>query len=309
MLTAATLDEAIRLGRAALVIAKARPKEPEWRRLDRVARKFEPEFRKAFLRAVRAAGDSVKLAPIIRALEAGNITAAVDALDLDAATAILRRDVTAALRGVYDEAGQASASLLSSRASFDVISTRGLRALEAQGAELVTAVTESTRDGIRAAMVLAREQGLSAQSAAQLVRPMVGLTDRFARAVVNRAAALGEQGIAQSAIDREVRSYAERLRQHRAMTIARTEPRHAAVRGQREAWEQAIDEGLFVRTELQRRWIMVQAEHEPNDPCIELDGETAPMDAPFVHPTTGEQYDSPIDTHPNCTCQLELVFP
>lgn len=309
MTQAHRIEAALSIARKALRITKARPREPEWKALDRIARKFEPAFRAAFLRAVRAAGDSVALAPIIRALERGNVTAAVEALDFTGAEAVLRRDLTTALQGAYEAAGTASAKLVKASPSFDVLSTRGIEALRRQGADLVTAVTSDTRAGIRQALVLAREQGMGAQDAARLVRPMIGLTDRFSRAVVNRAVTLADKGIAQAAIDAEVKSYAGRLTQHRALMIARTEPRHAAVRGQREAWEQAVDEGLYARTELRRRWIMVQAEHEPNDPCIELDGEEADFDEAFVHPTTGESYDSPIDTHPHCTCQLELIFP
>lgn len=299
------------------VVTKARPRAAEWRKLDRLARRFEPEFRRAFLRAVRAAGEAIELAPIVRALEAGNIAAAVEAVPLAQVAPILQRDLVNELRSVYDMAGQISATIVPrvDPYVFDVLSTRGLEVLQARGAELVTAVTDSTRVGIREALTLARQEGMSAQRAAKLVRPMIGLIQsdkpggpKHATAVVNRALRLQAQGIAQDAIDREVASYALRLRQHRALMIARTEPRFAAVAGQREAWEQAIDRGIFVRSEIRRRWITVDADHVPNDPCPGLDGLEVGIDEAFVHPETGELFFQPPDPHPHCTCQLEVVF-
>lgn len=300
-----------RIGEAYFAAKARKPRAAEWRKLDRLAKQFEPAFRSAFLRALRAAGDAIELAPIIRALQSGNIAAAVESIPFaEAAEPILQRGIANEMRAVYERAGQISASIVPrvDPYVFDVLSTRGLRALEARGAELVTNVTQSTKDGIRAALVLAREQGMPAQQAAQLVRPMVGLIDRHARAVVNRVARLQAQGIAEDAVQREAASYALRLRQHRALMIARTEPRFAAVAGQREAWEQAVDRGFFARTELRRRWITVDSDHVPNDPCPGLDGLEVGMDEAFVHPETGEAFDAPPDPHPHCTCQLELVF-
>lgn len=293
------------------LVDKARRPQPGWRKLDRLAAKFEPEFRRAFLAAVRAAGDGIVLAPIVRALEAGDIAGAIASLPIDEMQATLHQGITDSLREVYDRAGQVTTTMLPSGReafAFDVISTRGLAILEEHAAELVTQVSASTREAIRAAIVTAREAGMSAQDAARLVKPVIGLTDRFAEAVLRRGASLALQGFSDAAVQRELANYADRLRQHRAMMIARTEPRFAVSAARMEAWNQAVDLGLFERGQLKRRWITVEAVHDENDPCPRLDGQTVGIDELYTDPETGEQYDSPPDPHPHCTCQEELVY-
>lgn len=85
----------------------------------------------------------------------------------------------------------------------------------------------------------------------------------------------------------------------RAETIARTESMLAVHQGQREAWAQAVDEGLLPEG-VRRTWIVT-----PDDKlcpiCEPLDGEEADLDGLFA----GE-FDGP-PAHPNCRCTEGLA--
>lgn len=85
----------------------------------------------------------------------------------------------------------------------------------------------------------------------------------------------------------------------RAEVIARTESMRAVHAGQREAWNQAIDDGLLTGNE-RRAWIVVG--DELTCPiCSGLDGETAKLGGQY-----NGGYDSP-PAHPNCRCTEGIV--
>lgn len=85
----------------------------------------------------------------------------------------------------------------------------------------------------------------------------------------------------------------------RAETIARTESMTAVHQGQREAWSQAIDDGLLPE-DVKRVWIVTD-DDKLCPICAPLDGETAGIDENFV-----EDIDGP-PAHPNCRCTEGLL--
>lgn len=261
---------------------------------------------RGFLRFIQAIRSDVPLEVLRGIIEGDSPTELFRASDFESvANAAVQETIGVHLREAFEASGEVAARILPVDAIFEIENPRAVDALRRQGAALVTNVTESTRDAVRAATVVAREAGLSSQTAAQLIRPAIGMLDRHAVAVVTRYTGLVEQGFAVADAMREAQSYAGRLTQYRAMMIARTEPRIAAVAGQREAWEQTIDEGVFARDELRREWIAVEDNPDPDDPCPRLDEQVVGMDEPFVDPETGDEYDAPPDPHPHCVCALE----
>lgn len=78
----------------------------------------------------------------------------------------------------------------------------------------------------------------------------------------------------------------------RAQTIARTESMKAVHQGQREAWDQAIDEGL-IASDTKRVWITT-ADDRLCPICEPLDGEEADLDGEYVSGIEGPP------AHPNC---------
>lgn len=86
----------------------------------------------------------------------------------------------------------------------------------------------------------------------------------------------------------------------RADVIARTESMIAANEGQRQSWDQAVDEGLLTGDE-QRVWI-ASADGKLCPDCEELDGETADLDGEYP----GDGGDGP-PLHPNCRCTEGII--
>jgi len=89
----------------------------------------------------------------------------------------------------------------------------------------------------------------------------------------------------------------------RAETIARTETMAASNGGQREAWAQAVDDGLLNGDE-EEEWITT-----PDDKtcpiCLPMDGEKKPLGGKFN--VDGAQIDGP-PAHPRCRCTTGLAL-
>lgn len=88
----------------------------------------------------------------------------------------------------------------------------------------------------------------------------------------------------------------------RADLIADTETMDAANSGQREAWDQAVDEGLLTGDE-QRVWITTDDDALCDD-CDSMDGETADMDGEY---SNGAGDGPPL--HPLCRCTEGIELP
>lgn len=84
----------------------------------------------------------------------------------------------------------------------------------------------------------------------------------------------------------------------RAALIARHETMLAASEGQRQAWDQAVDEGLLDE-DSQRTWIVV-GDDKVCPICEGLDGKTAKLGESYVG-DDGEEYDGP-PAHVACRC-------
>lgn len=84
----------------------------------------------------------------------------------------------------------------------------------------------------------------------------------------------------------------------RAQVIARTESMTAANEGNRQGWDQAVNEGLLTGDE-RRVWI---ATSDACPQCDELDGEETSLDGSY----SGDGEDGP-PLHPNCRCTEGIV--
>lgn len=285
-----------------------RPKEPEWRALHRIQDRAAPRLRRAFLRAVAKTQDEITYARVVEALDRGDIDAAVAAIRWEAVgEPILKQDMLRILRDLFDQAGGVSASLIKD-ASFSVLNPRGLTFMAEHGADLVTSITETTKTTLRQTLVDSLADGLNAQDTARLVKDHIGLTPRFSAAVRKYRQRLADEGFTKGEVKQFASDYAAKLRQHRALTIARTEAAFAATAGQHEAWEQAAEQGLFVRSEARRVWITTPddlAQHDPPS-CSDFDGVKATMDGDFSIP--GYTAARP-PLHPGCRCAVGLEIP
>ena len=89
----------------------------------------------------------------------------------------------------------------------------------------------------------------------------------------------------------------------RARLIARNEPMIAVHEGQREAWDQAVEEGLMTGDE-EREWIVV-GDEKVCPICNGLDGKRAKLGQSYIG-DDGEAYEGP-PAHVSCRCSEGIV--
>lgn len=194
---------------------------------------------------------------------------------------------------------------------------------------LITAISIDTRMAISLILLDAVRRGIAPRQQARAIEPLIGLTSRQAQAVINYRNAL-ETGnyratldralrdgrydarllralkdgsrLSRDQIDQMVRRYAERQLRWRAENIARTESIRAANAGQREAWRQAMAQGLLPLS-LKQHWL----DDERTCPNCKL--------IPGMNPNgvdIGGQFQTPygpVDqppAHSSCRCALGL---
>lgn len=169
-------------------------------------------------------------------------------------------------------------------------------------ARLVREIDQLTRDAISRVVAEAYRRGLHPYDFAPQVRELVGLTSRQATAVLNLADALTADGMAPSRVADVSIRYAQRLRRHRAQTIARTETMRAANTGRIAGFRQAGRAGLF-DTELARLVWDATLDDRVCVICEGLEGETAELEGGLF----AGGYDAP-PAHPRCRCVVQLDF-
>jgi hypothetical protein len=176
--------------------------------------------------------------------------------------------------------------------------------IQIHSAQLVTSVSEATKQGIRELLeAIVLENPTPAELARRLRENGLGLTPQWARAVERRRQALIASGAAQDRIDRETERYKRKLVNARARMIARTETIDARNAGTEASWDVAVNEGILDEGML-KIWIAKM----PCPICIELSESGAvPMGEPFESPTIGPIQRPPA--HPNCKCSVGLVDP
>lgn len=283
------------------------PEDPEWKLIHHVADAATPELRDQLLRAVAATLDATTQADVAAALRVGDVDAAIRAIPWDVVgQAAFAAELSAELARLTAEAGVAAAERLTTagvRLAFNVTNPRAVTWAREQGAALVGEIGLETRQGIRAAMASAFEQGWAPEAAAQRLRAMLGLTSPQVRAVARYydgllAAGRPDAGVAADA-------YAAKLLDGRAMTIARTETIAAATHGQHEAWLQARDQGLLPSTTLVE-WIITDDTRTCPEVCLPMRGQRVRLGTHFV---TGDgRHILAPPAHPQCRCATGLVF-
>lgn len=144
--------------------------------------------------------------------------------------------------------------------AFDAANQNAIDWADRHAAELIDGITETTRESISNAVAEYLE---------------TGEWDTFTDNVLD---AIGDE--------------------KRADLIARHEPMLAASEGQRQAWDQAVDEGLLTGDE-KAVWIVVGDENVCPI-CLRLDGKMRELDGVYTG-DDGEEYDGP-PAHVLCRC-------
>ena len=173
--------------------------------------------------------------------------------------------------------------------------------LRTYGLDKAKELSASTIDGIRTALDANLYGGSDPRVAAQTIRPWVGLTDRQMGAVNRRYFSYLEQGMRRDIARTKATAYYERLREYRAMTIARTEINAAQNHGLLEAWRQGAGEGRINIKTYCKVWTAALGNERTCEVCLDLDGVRVRINETFPG-----GFDCP-PAHPNGRCSMYLV--
>ena len=186
------------------------------------------------------------------------------------------------IRNVFNAGGKAAVKRLKSRLrisaakddtgiskdlKFDVTNPRAIEWARKHAADLVINITDTTRDKIRELVEAAFEEQFTVDDLRKEIDDLVADPDR-------------------------------------AETIARTEVISASNAGQKELWNQAVDEEILTGRE-KKEWIVT-----PDDKlcpiCEPMDGVQVGLDEDFQL-NTGDRVDTP-PAHPRCRCAVGLAL-
>lgn len=296
------------LRRAVVPEAKS-PTRDLWRTLHRIARSGEPEVRRRFLEAVRQLQEGIDLDALERALEAGDVNAAMRAIPW--ATFELQFERVPALFAALHGKGAVAAAvalsdMLGITLAFDLVNERSVTWAEQYAAELVREVGQETERAIREVVTRGFVEGNTAQEMRQAIYGRIGLTRRQQRAVENYRTRLEAEGVTGARLDRMVARYVERTRRRRAENIARTETIRAAHAGTQDIWREAVMLG-YLPADVQRTWIVT-----PDDRlcpiCEPMHGQLRGLEEEFTSPSNGAATLYP-PLHPSCRCSMALALP
>lgn len=265
-----------------------------WKALQDAADATIGAWRSAFMAATGKLLDGFRPAAVEEAIAAGAEVVSVDTFD----TAL-----AAGTRPLLVDAARSAASI---SASFEQLNPETLPWIDEHGARLVTAISEETRAGIRAAVRAGLEAGQNPKVVARSILPQIGLTEASARSVATLRERLLAGGMDPDKVDAKADRYAQKLLRLRAETIARTEALGAHNGAESALWAQARDRGLLAPT-ARRRWIVTRDDRTcPR--CVRMANQVRAIDEPFVEPGTRSAVAHP-PLHPRCRCAQALIFP
>jgi hypothetical protein len=276
----------------------------------KVADLFAPELRAAIADALQRLQADLDVDAIVTMLEQGRITSAIFAGDEHT----FERDLNTALSVIdkaFQAAGAAAATSIIAGTShyavhFNRTNPHAVQYAQDLAATMVTRIAGETRAAIRAIVATAFRDGHPIPLQARQIRPLIGLTDRQAIAVLNYRASLEGSGIRADRIDALVGRYARKKLTERAEMIARTETMAASNAGQDALWMQMRDAGLLNPAAL-RKWIVTDDDRLcPR--CMAMVNQLVALDRPFGDPSTGATLRWP-PLHPRCRCTVALYLP
>jgi len=284
--------------------------EPVYRIIQRIADRNRGPVRRAILSAIADTLGETRGRDFTAALASRTIEDVLRAVPWDdVAVPKLQENLTERLGQIASESGEATNRFIPRevKLNLDLLNEKAVQWAATRSAELITVVGNETKAAIRTMVAEAFQEGIPARTLGRLIRPLIGLNERQAKAVVTFGLNLMAEGVSVAETDERMERYAQRSLRFRAEMIARTETMRAANRGQELNWESAVEEGLIDRTQLVREWITT-----PDDRlcplCEPQDGLRAKIGEPFAlrQPAEGLA-DTPNEIHPMCRCAEGLV--
>ncbi len=320
------------------------PESPELRDGYAIAAKYESEFSRAFLGAVREMITPEIERDIQRAWRSGDpakVLAAIPYFGIEADADVWAKftsRLSVAYLSVIQASGDAATGDLNKALGTDLVFTAlppdapppdeaiaksmedvrraaegltvgvnpySIKWVNERGLDLVKqSITEQQRRVVSDMIENAMAEGVRPTELAKRIKASIGLTAREHNAVLNREDLLESQGYEPREVAAISSAYREKLLVKRAKRIARTETIAAQSQGRRAAWLTAQDSGKLPA--VRRRWIARAPSDNPNAPC-EI---CLALDGTTA--TLDGEYESIYGTfagppaHPQCSCTEAL---
>lgn len=175
--------------------------------------------------------------------------------------------------------------------------------IQTRGGELIAQLSQTQLDAVRAILRhYTVEVPVSPQELGRILRPVIGLTEKQAKAVQRFRESLLAEGMNPRQAERQALKYAGQLHRFRALRIARTELAFAYNQGQYEAIRQAQEAGIL-RGRVVKEWMTAEDERVcPH--CGPLDGQIIGFEETFPGATKILPQIQTPPAHPLCRCTV-----
>jgi hypothetical protein len=276
-----------------------------------LADRLAPGARRQFLRLIDRLKNQTVLEDVQAAAARGDLVGVVNAIPWQHVPQEFQ-DLGATLRQAFNQSGDLAAEALSQvlevEVSFDLASPTAMEAARTQAAELVTNMTDASREAIRQLVERAVEEGTPPEELAERVINTIGLTPRQEAAVARFEADLSAQGVDATVRAQRVQRYREAQLRQRGEVISRTELLKSANLGHQEAWIQAVRDGLLNGEQWRKVWIVTPDDRLDTTICEPVPYNAANQDVSIDGYFTlgnGSQVQTPPG-HPLCRCVVSL---
>lgn len=219
----------------------------------------------------------------------------------------LRRRIEARMtvnfdRAVAEAAKATEASIRASGRQF-VLDPARLRSLaQKEAARLSRQMVESTARGVNDIIQAWRDQDLGKTTTTELARVLRAASGAHG-VQLNSLRAYWEKLVAEGDFEADSLDKIARLGRNmvreRATTVATNEAFRAVHQGEMAGWRQAVQQGTV--KSVKKTWVDAD-DSSVCVTCSDLDGQERDIEEPYYSRVTGESYDSPPGTHPECRC-------
>lgn len=294
-----------------------------WRQAQRRAQQYAPALRGELLKAFKNIESTLTAKQLRQYIETGGFERAFDQHALDQALARPRATLHGAVsdntvffgRVVSDTLGE------SFSATFNALNPNVLQGLSKLDLQAFGGIESDIKSVVQMLVQQGLEAGKGPEAIARSFEGMIGLapnqvnavqnfrglleagdSDVFTRALRDKRfdrtieRAFNGEGLSTESIDRMVSVYQDNFVAFNAEVNARTMSQDAMKLGQRMSWEDAIDQGVIERTDLEKTWRGVKDSRERPE-HLAMEGQSVPFDAVF---SNGQLI--PGDTDYNCRC-------
>ncbi len=263
------------------------------------------QLRRRFLSVIDDIKNSRSLSEIEDLLSRGRFNEALGSAELHAGR------FASEVLGVYVATGRASAELLNDTLdivfNFDQTNVRAVEQMRQSRLRLIREFTQSQVEATRSALTAGIERGINPRQQAVLFRESVGLTGSQQRSVNNfrlllesnsrealtrqlrdrrfdrsiESAIRNNQPLSDDQINQMVSRYQERFIKFRSVTIARTEALRAVHQGNKEMFQQAVDNGSLLSEDLIRTWFTAR-DSRVRDSHVSMNGQVRGLNESFL---------------------------